>query len=377
MLNVFACPPLSTKDSLSDEGWCCPHCQKEALPFHDCSDISELSQPVLSSCSTTSISNPQPTKGQFFVYYANCRSLQPKIDHLRSIAASSSPSVIAICETWLDESIPDSVLFIPDYHIVRRDRNRHGGDVLLYISDDIPSNCSCRHSSLELLVVDLKLSQGPLTLAVYYCLPSSALNYSDLKDAILSLTPSQLKTCVLLGDFNVDLFCEGQMSTDLTAMLSSFHFSQLVDEPTRVSKNTATIIDHVYLTRPSLLSSCSTSPPLGSSDHRSIQLYLNWTKCLPKKVTRRFWSYSRADWASICSDLESLPSNSNDADSFWVSWKSYFLSTLSSHIPTRVCRVKKSLPWMSAGLFKVLRKRDQAFSRYKATNSELHLSKFR
>jgi len=230
------------------------------------------------------------------------------MDHLRTIAASSSPPVIALCETWLDESVQDTVLFIPNYHMVRRDRNRHGGGLLLFISDDIHSTCLLRHASLELLAVELKLKQGPLTIVLFYRPPTSALDFEDLENAILSLNPSRLKNCVLLGDFNVDLSCSSQSSIDLLASLSSFHFTQVVKEPTRVTKNSATIIDHIYLTNTSLLSSCSTTTPLGSSDHRSLQLSLNWSKCPQKPVTRRIRNYSHADWDAIRSDLDSLPS---------------------------------------------------------------------
>ena len=362
--------------SLSDEGWCCHRCHKEAFPFHDCSSVSTESESSLLSYST-SADPPQLSAGQCLVYYSNCRSLFPKIDHLRATAVSATPSIIALCETWLDQTIPDSALFIPNFHLIRRDRNRHGGGLALYVSDDIPSTCICQHLSLELLIVELKFKQGPLTLALYYRPPSSASDFVDLEDAILSLSPSQLKSCLLLGDFNVDLSNKSQLSIDLTGMLSSFHFTQLVNEPTRITRNCSTTIDHVYLTNPSLLSSCSICPPLASSDHRSIQLSLNWVKCPPKRVTRRIWNYSRANWDTICAYLDALPSPTDDVDSSWVSWKTHLFRVLSSHIPTKVCRVKKSLPWLSSDIFKLFRKRDIAFSQYKVTKSNFYLSKYR
>ena len=110
---------------------------------------------------------------------------------------------------------------------------------------------------------------------------------------------------------------------------------------------------HVYLTDPSLLSSCSTSPPLGNSDHRSIMLSLNRLKCPPPSIHRRIWNYSRADWDSICADLENLPTPTEDVDSSWAAWKSQFLTVLSSHIPTKVCKVRKSLPWITSDLLKL------------------------
>ena len=81
----------------------------------------------------------------------------------------------------------------------------------------------------------LRLRQGPLFIVLYYRPPSSASTFDDLEDALVPLTPSQLKSCILLGDFNVDLLLNNQLSNDLTAMLSSFHFTQVVGEPTRYS----------------------------------------------------------------------------------------------------------------------------------------------
>ena len=123
--------------------------------------------------------------------------------------------------------------------------------------------------------------------------------------------------------------------------------------------------------------SCSTCAPLASSDHRSIQLSLNWAKCPATKVTRRIWNYSRADWETICRILVTLPSPTDDIDLSWISWKSHLLRVLSSHIPTKVCRVKKSLPWISSEVLNLFRKRDIAFSQFNATNSNFYLNKFR
>ena len=160
---------------------------------------------------------------------------------------------MALCETWLDDSIPN--------YCICRDRSHHGGS-LLYVSEDVPSTCVHCSTNLELLFIELKLRQGPLLLALYYHPPSSTPGFADLEDAFVLLVPSQLKSCILLDDFNIDLLSTNQLSSDLVAMLSSFHFTQVLSEPTRVSKKSTTLIDHVYLTNTSLLSSCSTCPHL-------------------------------------------------------------------------------------------------------------------
>ena len=88
---------------------------KKALPFHDCSTLTTVSDSfsnssLLSSCYSSS--NWLPPSSGCSVYSSNCRSLLPKIYNLRTIATSTTSSVIVLCETWLGESVPESVLFI-------------------------------------------------------------------------------------------------------------------------------------------------------------------------------------------------------------------------------------------------------------------------
>ena len=113
----------------SDDPWCCPPCFKQALPFHNCSSISNNCFPSVNS------SIPDPENSQIdppisshsrqycSIMYCNCRSLTPKLDALRVQAAASSPDIIALTETWLDPSISSSEIFIPGYTSIRRDRN--------------------------------------------------------------------------------------------------------------------------------------------------------------------------------------------------------------------------------------------------------------
>ena len=54
----------------------------------------------------------------------------------------SVPHIIAVSETWLDDSIPDGVVSLQDFStIFRKDRtNRRGGGVLLLIRNGLSSH---------------------------------------------------------------------------------------------------------------------------------------------------------------------------------------------------------------------------------------------
>ena len=57
------------------------------------------------------------------------------MDELRALCLLEEPHCVFIVESWLSQDIADSELFIPNYSIVRLDRNRHGGGVLINYTD--------------------------------------------------------------------------------------------------------------------------------------------------------------------------------------------------------------------------------------------------
>ena len=90
--------------------------------------------------------NPGPTqipktwsvfrgRGLHFVHL-NINSLPSKIEELRQIAKDTNSAVIGLSETKLDKTIFDSEIYIPNYSLIRKDRNRKG-EVLHVISEAI------------------------------------------------------------------------------------------------------------------------------------------------------------------------------------------------------------------------------------------------
>ena len=69
---------------------------------------------------------------------ANTMSLAPKIDEVRSVVLDLKPNLVFFTETWLRETICDSLLQIPGYSFILRDRTTdHHGSVGLYLENSI------------------------------------------------------------------------------------------------------------------------------------------------------------------------------------------------------------------------------------------------
>lgn len=60
---------------------------------------------------------------------ANVMSLVPKIDELAYVIDNHRPDLVFITETWLKPNIPDIVINIDNYILLRLDRTEkeHGG----------------------------------------------------------------------------------------------------------------------------------------------------------------------------------------------------------------------------------------------------------
>ena len=63
----------------------------------------------------------------------------PKIDELVATCSASHPDIVCLVEAWLVD-ILNSEVFIPNYSVVRVDRNRYGGGVLVYVHSSITYN---------------------------------------------------------------------------------------------------------------------------------------------------------------------------------------------------------------------------------------------
>ena len=87
--------------------------------------------------------------------------------------------VLVINESKLDNTITDGEIHIPGYVLIRKDRNRQGGGVALYIKENI--SFSDRHdlapARLEIICVEINLPYNrSFLVSTWYRPPSSNIN---------------------------------------------------------------------------------------------------------------------------------------------------------------------------------------------------------
>ncbi|KAI8512949.1 hypothetical protein Bbelb_095880 [Branchiostoma belcheri] len=70
--------------------------------------------------------------------HVNVCSLRNKTVDLEYLLSNNNVHIMGISETHLDASVRDGELQIPNYDIIRLDRNGRGGGVAFYIRNHIP-----------------------------------------------------------------------------------------------------------------------------------------------------------------------------------------------------------------------------------------------
>jgi hypothetical protein len=85
--------------------------------------------------------------------------------------------ILAINESKINESISDDEISVSGFHLIRKDRNRHGGGVLMYIRETIPfreRNDLQTACSLEMLCVKIsRPCSRPFLVTTWYRTPGS------------------------------------------------------------------------------------------------------------------------------------------------------------------------------------------------------------
>ena len=91
----------------------------------------------------------------------NANSIPNKLDDIR-ITIADFVDILVITESKLDQSFPESQFFINRFSKpFRKDRNRHGGRLLMYIKDDMPQKESSFNlpSDIEIIIIELNINK--------------------------------------------------------------------------------------------------------------------------------------------------------------------------------------------------------------------------
>ena len=143
----------------------------------------------------------------------------------------------------LDISISDSEIAIDNYIIFRKDRNRNGGGVLLYISKSLKPTKLDDTFLTEIVCVKIHIQRFNILLCSLYRPPSSLVEYYDKMICDCENIMALGQDMIIMGDLNLNCFQNDFYHALIINLEEYFQLNQLIHLPTRQASNSNSLLD--------------------------------------------------------------------------------------------------------------------------------------
>jgi len=306
--------------------------------------------------------------------HINIRSLRRNYHELTNLINFYKFDLFFVSETFLNSDTFDHEISIEHYKLLRKDRLRTGGGLVVYIREEInfeiPDTAYVfdDKEEFECLNVTIKLPcTKPIVYACIYRPPSSNFNtflnnLSEYCQSISSLAPELF----ILGDLNID-YLNDLRKPAYDNCLKAANLKQLIQTPTRITLNTLTLLDHIlsnsmHINRSGVIT-------CGMSDHDVI--YVVRKRFKPKVAPRTYFGrcYKHLDVNQLESELANLPWGLLDSvdcsEDLLDTIRKLVLPIVDKKFPARKKSIKAhKSPWMSHELVKCIQMRNRLKSNF-------------
>ena len=310
----------------------------------------------------------------------NINSLLSKIDELREITRKTRATVIGITESKLDGSVLDGEINIDGYELVRSDWNRHGGGVACYIRSDISFNVRGDFSSeIENIFFDILLPKTkPILIGILYRPPEQSKFLDNLSTSISQTCSFNEQEVYILGDLNINLINSQKHTPNGIKRYKEFcslhGIEQLLTLPTRITKNSSSLLDHVLTNSANRISQFGIVN-VGLSDHQLIYCTRKITRTrlnVHKYVKMRSLKhYSEDLYVKKLKEID-FPDYSNlkDINEAYSDFTGKVASVIDEIAPIKEVRVKSnSQDWFDAEINEEIERRDKLLAKFKKSRS--------
>ena len=194
-------------------------------------------------------------KEDLMIVNLNIRGLYSKLGNLHYLIdniSNVSPDVVTLSETWLNKHTPK--FEIPGYKLFQQDREiRKGGGVAILVKN----NLQCRALDLpkvldnvEICGVQINTNKCQLgVLSVYRPPNTNATAFKSIFEKIVTRARKGCKDIIIGMDHNLDLLKSHihEPTNSFVEKLLDLGLLPVTTRPTRITKNTATLIDNIVL----------------------------------------------------------------------------------------------------------------------------------
>ena len=167
---------------------------------------------------------------KLIIAHLNINSLRNKLEFLKE-RIQDNIDILMISETRIDASFPTGQFLLNGYSIpFRLDRNAHGGGILLYVREDIPSTLLLvEENPIEgLFFMEINLRNKTWLINCSYNPKKTSLsNHIAALSKSLDLLTTKYERLLFLGDFNA-----GMEDSSIEILCGNYNLTSMINRPT-------------------------------------------------------------------------------------------------------------------------------------------------
>ena len=294
----------------------------------------------------------------FSILHQNVQSIMNKLDEIKILLTefNNKYSVIAITEHWLVEhKVP--MVQIPKYVVGScfvRKTNIHGGRCLLVRNNILFDELVELKTKSKEFIIEcsaIKIPKSNIIIINVYRSPSGDINeFMDTLEDILTDTFSKYTkyNIILCGDFNIDLLKNNEIVQNFICLLKTYNLQPTIDDPTRVTDRSSTLIDNIFVNFDLFESKVVTT---ALSDHHGQEVEFNTqenasTQTNIKKVgiltdimlSKIKDSMQNIGWLNLINSVDPILNLERILYTIKMA--------ITEHSPSRTSRCKEPKPWV-------------------------------
>ena len=215
--------------------------------------------------------------------------------------------------------------------------------------------------------IDKPCSRPFVVITVYRPPNAQTVFFNDLEQLVKTIDDEN-KEIYILGDLNCDLLksISDQPTTKLKSIFEMYQLTQLIDEATRITTTSNTLIDH-FITNTQEKICKSGVIHTGISDHSMIYAIRKINITIHKNVENisEIRNMKNFNGQNFLNDLlqqpwENIYFFADNPNGMWDIWKELFLEILDKHAPLQKKKIKsKSTPWITSNIKNMINTRDK------------------
>lgn len=187
---------------------------------------------------------------------------------------------------------------------------------------------------------------------------------------VLEDANAEMKEVIVMGDFNCHFLlgarCQGE-TRKLKSIFQSMNMTQIVNEPTRATRESQTLLDIVCTSQPQNITSVKVvNSALSDHDITAFVRKLNSPKFKPQTVQCR--NYSKNCAARFNDELSSVSWDNvgecQDVNDAWLNFRTSFSRVVDKHTPQIEKKFRgRNTPWLSNTIKKVMVSEESSFGK--------------